>query len=211
MCARPLTAWVIIVLSVVLLAGCFPQRAGWRLQHFDDEAPALGARIPQATLHDSTGQAVSLDNYVGDQPLVIQLGSHSCPVYRYRRFAMSELHSKYKNKVQFLLVYSQEAHPVGSKSPYDEGEWVTLWNRIPRVLISQPVSIEQRLQRAAWSTASLDIAYPVLVDAMSNDTWVKLGRASSPAFVVDQQGRVILRQVWLNPKAIEQTLDQLLN
>lgn len=47
-------------------------------------------------------------------------------------------------------------------------------------------------------------------DGMDNGIWKAYGAASSPAFVIDREGRIALRQVWLDPKGIAQALDRLL-
>jgi len=195
----------------LVLTGCFPKHAGSRLAHFDTESPAVGGFAPQTTLVDSAGRPISIIDYVSEKPLVVQFGSHTCPVYRYRRFSMEKLYSEFKDQVNFLLVYTREAHPVGSKSPYDDKEWVTAWNRVPRVLLEEPATLDQRVARAKWSKDTLGIRYPVLVDSMNNATWTNYGRAASPAFVIDVDGRIALRQVWVDPKVIREKLATLLN
>lgn len=200
---RPLAA-------AICLAGCFPHEAGPRLAHFAEVAPERGAAAPRFTLTDLEGAEVELDEFLGDRPVVLQLGSHSCPVYRYRRFGMEKLIDEFGDRVHFLLVYTREAHPVGSKSPHAEGEWDPLWNRLTGVRVREPATLDERRDLAARSREKLELSQTVLTDAMDDAVWRRYGAASSPAFVLDRAGHVVLRQVWLEPQAIGRELRRLL-
>lgn len=200
-----------LLMIAASLGGCFPHEAGSRLAHFDTAAPRPGDVAPDFTLKDIDGQEVSLARLVGDKPVVLQLGSHSCPVYRYRRFSMETLRKKYAGRVHFQLVYTLEAHPAGSKSPYAEGEWLTWWNRLTSVRIAQPRTPQERFDVARMSRDTLALKYPVAVDVMENRVWRDYGAASSPAFVIDRKGRIALRQVWLDPEGIDKVLERLLD
>ena len=154
---------------------------------------------------------VALEELVGERPIVLQLGSHSCPVYRYRsRHWMRDLVDDYEGQVHFLLVYTLEAHPKGAVSPYADKEWLTSWNRFTGVKVEQPETERQREDNAVRSRARLEIDWPVLVDSMDNSVWQSYGAASSPAFVIDQEGRIVARQVWIRPGELRRVLDGLL-
>ncbi len=192
------------------VAGCFPHHAGPRLAHFDETAPRLGEPAPSFKLFDLDGESVELAELIGDRPIVLQLGSHSCPVYRYRRFSMEDLYDEFRDRVHFLLVYTVEAHPVDSKSPYDEGEWDVWWNRLTGVRVRQPSDLESRRAQAEDSNQRLGYQARIIVDEMDDAVWRSYGAASSPAFVIDTDGRVAARQVWVEPKEIRRVLRRLL-
>lgn len=196
--------------AAILLAGCFPHQAGPRLAHFERIAPAPGAAAPRFALTDLEGAEVELDEFLGERPVVLQLGSHSCPVYRYRRFGMQKLIDEFDDRAHFLVVYTREAHPVGSKSPYAEGEWDPLWNRLTGVRVREPATLAERRELAAHSRRKLELSQIMLTDALDDAVWRAYGAASSPAFVLDPAGRVVLRQVWLEPQAIGRELRRLL-
>lgn len=174
-------------------------------------APEVGEPAPRFSLVDLAGRTVKLEELIGDKPIVLRFGSHSCPVYRYRRFSMSGLEEDFRDRVHFLLIYTVEAHPVGSKSPYHEEEWDTLWNRLTGVRVRQPEDEEGRLERARSSHEKLGLEPLMVVDGMDNAVWQSYGAASSPAFVIDLEGNVAARQVWVEPKKIRQVLNRLLN
>jgi len=193
----------------ICLSGClFPTKPGPSLKHFESEAPNVGDIAPTFALQTLEGQNVSLDSLIGEKPIVLQFGSHTCPVYRYRRFGMRQLHEKHKGKAHFLMVYTLEAHPVGSPSPYSNKEWVSLWNRIPGVLVSQHEDYKERLEQAQYSKKTLQkyYQYQYLVDTIDNKVWNHYGSAASPAYVIDLSGKIALRQAWVNPKEIDTIL-----
>lgn len=201
---------LVFCLSPIVLFGCFPHHAGPRLAHFEEGAPAVGDPAPDFTLYDLAGNAVELSSLIGEKPIVLRFGSHSCPVYRYRRFTMEGVVEDYEDRVHFLTVYTREAHPVGSKSPYAEGEWDIWMNRVLGVRVREPATEEERTELARASHEKLKLPEPMVVDRMDDSTWKAYGSASSPAFVIDRDGKVALRQVWVIPKKIREVLDELL-
>lgn len=188
----------------------FPTEAGETLSHFPEQAPVEGAAAPALEARALDGSPVALADIVSDRPVVLQLGSHSCPVYRYRRFDMAALQEDFGERVDFVVVYTREAHPVGSKSPYADDEWLTFANWITWTRIENPETMQQRLQQARWSTRTLGRDDRVIVDEMDNTTWRNYGAAPSAAFVLDANGNVVLRQPWVDPEAIRQALRHLL-
>lgn len=198
-----------ILTTVIFLSGCsmlFPREPGDELAHFSTQAPAIGDLLPDVAVVDSSGETVQLRSIVGDKPLLIRVGSHSCPVYRYRRFDMADLHEKYAGQVAFVTLYTLEAHPEGSISPYRDYEWNPWINKLTGVRVDQPDSLATRLQRATWSATELENPDRILTDTMTDAAWKSLGGAPSPAFVVDRAGRIVARQVWLDPGALDPIL-----
>ncbi len=191
-------------------AGLFPVEAGDSLPHFAEQAPAEGAAAPDFHLQDLQGRTVSLADVTGEHPLVVQLGSYTCPVFRYRRFDMHPLREKYQDRVTFLVVYTQEAHPVGAVSPYRDEEWVPWMNRVAGIRSGQPGTFEQRADQARFARQAMQSNARFLVDGMDNAIWQAYGRAPSAAFVIDQQGRVVLRQPWVEPRELSEVLERLL-
>jgi len=201
---------LLIALLASLLSACFPHKAGSRLGHFYDESPAKGELAPNFSLENLDGEIVQLKDLVGSKPIVLQLGSHSCPVYRYRRFSMSKLYREYADKAHFLLVYTLEAHPKGAINPYVDREWVSSFNYLTNTIVPFHDDAEMRMQAAQASHSKLSISYPMVVDNMNDEIWKKYGRAPSAGFVIDQTGRIALRLPWVDPVQIRKTLDSLL-
>lgn len=204
-------AQLALVAAALVSVGCFPKSPGASLAHFPDAAPAVGQPAPDFILETvDGGESVRLQDLVGDKPVVVQLGSHSCPVYRYRRHTMDNLWEDYADRVHFVVVYTTEAHPVGSKSPYSDAEWDPMINKLTGVRVTEPETLDERRDAAASSKADLGLPVPVLVDTMDNAVWSAYGEAASPAFVIDLDGEIALSQPWVHPKDIRATLDRLL-
>lgn len=199
-----------ILLMLSFLSACFPHKAGKSLSHFYDESPKKGDIAPNFSLENLDGEIVELKDLVGSKPIVLQLGSHTCPVYRYRRFSMSKLYRDYAEKAHFLLVYTLEAHPKGAINPYVDREWVSSFNYATNTLLPAHDSAEMRMKAAQTSHEKLSISYPMVIDNMNNEIWKSYGRAPSAAFVIDQTGRIALRLPWVNPVPIRKVLDELL-
>ncbi len=196
-----------------MLAGCatlFPIEAGEDLPDFDRKAPRVGQPAPELQARRLDGSTVQLADLIGRRPVVLQLGSHSCPVYRYRRFDIAKLQREYGERVAFVVVYTVEAHPEGSKSPYRDGEWLSGFNRITGTRMRQPETTQARIEQAAWSTQALERRDLVVVDAIDDLTWQRYGSAPSAAYIIDLEGNIALRQPWVEPKGIRRVLEQLL-
>jgi len=202
---------VSLLILIVCLSGCFPKKAGRHLAHFHSEAPIVGEAAPSFALKTVNGDTVELSELLGDKPIVLQLGSHTCPVYRYRRFSMSKLYREYSDSAHFLLVYTLEAHPKGAINPYVDREWVSSFNYLTNTIVGEHQDFAERQSMAAYSTQKLNVAYPVVVDSMNNAIWRAYGRAPSAAFVIDKTGHIALRQAWINPSEIAATLDHLID
>lgn len=212
-----MSTWVVkswqLAALVMVTSGCtwlLPTEAGEGLAHFSAQAPEVGQAAPDFELRDISGAPVRLSDLIGSRPIVLQLGSHTCPVYRYRRFGMRELKAEFDDRVHFLVVYTLEAHPTGSPSPYSEKEWRPLINRIASVDVPQHTSLVERVNQARESTRALDVPSRMLVDRMDNRIWETYGSAPSPAFVIDREGRIVLSQPWVDPPEIRDALMGLL-
>ncbi len=202
-----------LLLAASLSSGCsllFPTEAGESLSHFDSAAPAASAAAPDFELTDLDGNPVALDDLVGDRPVVLQLGSLSCPVFRYRRFDMQKLQRDFAGRVDFVVVYTQEAHPADDDNPYTHEVWNPFINRVAGVNVPLHRSLEERRARAIETRERVELDSLFLVDSMDNTVWQRYGAAPSPAYVLDLDGRIVLRQPWVYPKEIRAALERLL-
>ena len=188
----------------------FPTEAGESLSHYPAAAPVEAAPAPEFTLTDLDGNNVSLRDLVGKKPVVLQLGSYSCPVFRYRRFDVQKLQREFAGRVDFVVVYTQEAHPFDGNNPYTDKVWNPLINKVAGVNISKHTSLEQRRAQAATTFDLVDLDSLFIVDGMNNSVWEQYGAAPSAAYVIDLDGNIYLRQPWVYPKEIRKALLELL-
>lgn len=189
---------------------CLSSDPGPRLAHFPEAAPAPGERLPEVEILTIEGERVVLSTLLGRRPAVLQVGSVSCPVFRYRRHGIERLVRDFGDRVAFVVLYTREAHPVGSPSPYSEEEWDPWINRLARVRVPAAETEEERRRRAELVRRRLELTPVVVVDPGGDPGWRALGRAPSAAFVVDGDGRVIARQLWVRPRELRRVLRDLI-
>jgi hypothetical protein len=168
----------------------------------------VGERAPLFALRDLQGIEIRLDQFRGKRPVVLVTGSYSCPIYRQRLPALDRLYEKYRDRAAFFILYTVEAHPLGSASPYADREWVTEENRRERILVVQPSSYEERVRLALECQRRLGSRLPVLVDGMNNAAWAQYGKAPNAAYLIDSQGEVQVRQGWFDPFRFEEAFLQ---
>ena len=74
---------------------------------------ALGQRAPNPSVVtlDGTSHPHLLNFCRGNRPLVLNFGSWSCPVFRARTQEFLSIVRQFRDVVDFLTVYIEEAHP----------------------------------------------------------------------------------------------------
>ena len=207
------TRFALVLLICATQPACsllFPTQAGESLSHYDAMAPRQSEPAPDFTLTDIDGNVVELADLVGNKPLVIQLGSYSCPVFRYRRFDVQELQRDYAEQVDFVVVYTLEAHPVDAINPYEDRIWNPMINKMAGVNVAEHTTLQERRHQASLAFEAMEMQSRFLVDAMDNSAWKQYGAAPSAAYVVDVRGIIRLRQPWVNPREMREVLDTLL-
>lgn len=95
---------------------------------------------------------------------------------------LNELYARYKDQVQFFIVYIREAHPA-------EG-WQVPNNLIEDILYNEPATEDERTQVAAACQIGLDIHMPMLVDGIDNDVDKKYVGLPMRLFLVDGDGKI---------------------
>jgi hypothetical protein len=170
--------------------------------------PPTGQPAPAFTLETLDGKTVSSDAFRG-KPLVIEFGSITCPVSRGNIRAMNRLAEAAGDRAAFLLVYTVEAHPHGSASPYSDAEWVPDKNVRDGVLRPQPTDKAGRMALAREAVEKYGVRLPVAVDSMDNTVWSAFGGRPNSAFVIDAEGRIVVAQEWLDPEQVQVALETL--
>ena len=98
--------------------------------------------------------------------------------------ALDRLYQRYRDRVEFLLIYIQEAHPADG--------WSVQVN--PRLrYVKRPVTIEQRFQVANSCVADLQISMPCLIDSMDNATMVAYNALPDRLYLIGRDGRIAFK------------------
>ncbi len=108
---------------------------------------------------------------------------------------LKELYEKYRDDVEFIVVYVKEAHPSDkwwlgrSRTQRLMHELMAARNRID---IADPVTLEQRRKVAASCQANLfDDVVPLYVDTIANEVAVAYTARPTRIYLVGQDGRVV--------------------
>ena len=114
------------------------------------------------------------------------------------------MYGKYRSQVYFLIIYTVEAHPVDSASPYSGKEW-TLDASVDEegYDLYQPASYDERVAQASQMAEELEITVPVLIDEMDNPVWCTYGPSPNSAYLIGTDGTIIEKQGWYQPRQME--------
>lgn len=95
---------------------------------------------------------------------------------------MEEIYARFRDQVEFLVVYVQEAHPSDGRQ--------TDSNLAEGVVFRQHQSYEERSEVAASCSIDLKMTLPVLVEEMNNNIDEAYGAAPERLYLVDAEGKV---------------------
>lgn len=114
--------------------------------------------------------------------------------------------------VEFLIVYTLEAHPLGTNNPYSQREVPSKYSRDPDgAPIGQPQTYEQRAILAVKAGSEDGILPTIIIDSMDNPVWSTYGPAPNIAYLIGIDGSILLKQPWYDPKAMEAAIKALLS
>ena len=100
---------------------------------------------------------------------------------------MNEIYETHKDRIDFYLVYIQEAHPIGG--------WQTLSNLDEGVLFEQHETADERAETAGVCRLDLGFEMPMLLDAMDNEVDLKYAALPERLYVLDKDGAVFFRGI----------------
>lgn len=163
--------------------------------------PAVGAEAPNFTLADLDGAPVSLADLRG-KPVVMEFGSYTCPIFRGKINAFEELQKQYGSTVHFVLVYTREAHPIDG--------WEIPAQTENDIVIKQHTTYDERLTCAKRTRDELGVTTRILVDDIDNTVTTQYAGAPNRGYVLDADGKVVSKQVWINVSQTRLVLDELL-
>ena len=95
---------------------------------------------------------------------------------------MNQLYQRYRNQVEFYLVYIQEAHASDA--------WQLEVNEKENVVYEDPQQYDDRANLAGTCSTNLGIEFPALVDTIENSTEVAYTAWPDRLYVIDAGGRI---------------------
>ena len=99
--------------------------------------------------------------------------------------ALHELWERYRDRVDFAVVYIREAHP--------EDGWVVTPNRDEGVEFTDPKTDEERHEVASACALRLNIRMPVLIDSVDDKITSAYGALPDRLYLVGKGGGVVFQ------------------
>jgi len=155
---------------------------------------SVGFQLEENVVYDLDGNLAKLSDLWKEKPVLLITGSLSCPFTRKSLKQGNKLFSKFKDDINFAVVYVIDAHPKGDNSPYSGDEWIPRANFKDNILIPQPKGQSERNTRAVELKKLLGLNIPVIVDGMDNLNWKSLGKFPNAGILIDKNGKVIYKQ-----------------
>lgn len=146
-----------------------------RDMHFSGAALKVGESFPDFELPTANGEAHAYHHDTG-RPLLLVTGSITCPMTASAMPVLRELHAEFGDKVDFVTLYSREAHP-GENFP-------------------QPTTLEEKSAHAAAMKREYDVPWTMVVDNLDGDLHRLLDAKPNDAYLVDGEGIIVFRSLW---------------
>jgi hypothetical protein len=160
-------------------------KSTWDLQ--PEEMDVLPTDFPNVREATTDGALVPVDlaSLYKDRPLVLEMGSISCPIFCLRIAPMEKLAAEFGDRVNFAVLYGGEAHPTGGAD--DTG------------LIPADPAPEVRAKRVERLRSELGLKRRVLVDGADGAMQGRFGFMPNGVAVVDKTGKVTFWSRWNFP------------
>jgi Flp pilus assembly protein TadD len=168
-----------------------------------DISPLVGHPAPDVRLLRPDGSAFRLSSLQG-QPLVLVLGSYTCPQLRHGVPAVNRLYTRHRDRAHFLLAYIREAHPYGEA-------WQSTINRREGIRLPEARSLPERAEHAALCRRELRIPYEAALDGLDGAAEAAFSAFPSRVFVIDARGTVTFSSALdvegFRPEALEAAIE----
>lgn len=147
-----------------------------------------GDEAPDFDLQDTEARSWRLSELRG-RPVVLILGSASCPMTRGAVASLQEVYHDYRDRTEWLMMYVREAHPGEGLPPHK--------------------TFEQKQRHADFLRRDDQIAWPIVVDDLQGTTHRAYGLLPNPIFLIDADGRIAFRGDFSHGPSLRRALDRL--
>lgn len=171
-----------------------------------------GEKVPDFMLYSSDGEPFDLYEELGKgKPIVLVNGSYTCDFSRTNLPSIVNTAQKHNAEVEVVMVYTIDAHPSDTLSPYavDDREWVPPNNIRDNISAPQPRTYGERVMLANQWIEESEIPVPVLIDGPDNEYWTKFGQAPNMCYIISPDGTVAFRETWYNDAELNEAIQHL--
>jgi peroxiredoxin len=161
---------------------------GFTQRHGTDKSPKVGQKVPDFTLQLlHSEKTVTLSEAYRDKPVVLTLGSYTCPPYRNALEGINDLSQQYDDEFAFYFVYIKEAHATDERP--------TRGNERIGIEFKQPTTYLERELIAKTCQQQIELTMPILVDTLDNAVEKLFAGAPNRTYLIDQNGIVLYKGV----------------
>ena len=181
------------------------------------DALANGFRAPDAALGDAgvapgsqAPPVATLDLKHPAKPVVMVFGSYTCPKLRNSAGELKRLSEKYRDAVDFRLVYIREAHAEGGA----EAQWQSTINEREGVSLAPARNLTEKQEHAELCVRKLNLPFPAVVDGLDGAAENAYQAWPSRVYLVGRDGRVTfnsrLGELDFRPAELDAALGEIL-
>ncbi len=166
----------------------FTTRLLLRDMRFRKGAAGPGDLVPTFKLVTTDGEELTDQDVFGNKPVLLLFGSITCPMTASAMPFLTQLHSEYGDRVDFIMLNVREAHP---------GEF-----------FRQPVTVAEKLDHARALKQLYGISWTVATDDIEGSLHRALDPKPNSAFLVDAAGVIVFRSLWASDQnAVREALE----
>jgi hypothetical protein len=188
---------------------------------FEKQGVAVGDQVPDLDVVSLDGASTKLSSLWRQKPTLLVTASLTCGRSRESHMWVNEVAKKYGDRLNVAVLYTLEAHPIEDPSPYakyspelenpehpgerpggNRGE-----EGFPR---RQPINLEQREELAREFRDMLSFEGPIVIDGMDNQGWEALGAGPNMGLLIDRDGKLLVKQGWLDGDEMSRSIDDFL-
>jgi Flp pilus assembly protein TadD len=142
-----------------------------------------GRQAPEfSAIKLGSGERVTLPELRHAGPILIVFGSYTCPNFRAAAENLNAFYTKYKDQIPFYLIYIREAHSTA--------DWQSARNEREGIALRPAGTMGERQKHAKLCVRKLRIAFPALLDDMSDEAEKAYSAWPSKVYVVDREGQI---------------------
>lgn len=179
-------------------------------QYFMADALKPGSPAPDFQLEKVGGGMAKASELRAQKPLLVMTGSYSCPWFRDSTAQRVALIREFSDKVNFVVVYTREAHDGEGRSPYSQEPYIPAENTRDRISVKNASTYKERLAAAQHCHESLNMLSPVVVDKMDNAIWIAYGRAPNCGYLIATDGNIVCQQGLFDAREMKLAIEKLL-
>jgi len=156
------------------------------LRHGMDKSPEVGELAPDFTLKLlNSNETVTLSKAYRIKPIVLTLGSYTCPPFRNAIEVINDLSQQYNDEYAFYFVYIKEAHATNERP--------SRGNEQMGIEFTQPITYKEREHIAVTCQQQIKLTMPILVDTLDNAVEKLYAGAPNRTYIIDQNGVVLYK------------------